>query len=196
MRLVGYKSRMKIALIAKKGGVGKTTLCLLLYQTLRQTGQSVAIRDYDPQGSATKALERINGTREVPGQSYDTLLIDTPPSLTLPATPSAASVADIILIPTSPSPLDVWEAEETARFAEAKNPKAIVRLLLNKTRAGTLLTDAVISSLGSVKTPILSVSLGDRQGYQQALVGGWDMLDSKSEKELLHLAVAVTSLRR
>ena len=29
---------MKIALVAKKGGVGKTTLCLLLHEAIRQTG--------------------------------------------------------------------------------------------------------------------------------------------------------------
>jgi chromosome partitioning protein len=187
---------MKIALISKKGGVGKTTLAVLLHEALKQTGTNVAVRDYDAQGSATKALARINGTREVSGKKYDVLLIDTPPSLTLAATPAAVSVADIILIPTSPSPLDIWEAEETAEFATTKNPRAIVRIVLNKTRTGTLLTTGVKASLGKTKIPVLSMTLGDRQAYQQLLLGGWEMLDTQAAKELLQLTVSITSLRK
>jgi chromosome partitioning protein len=186
---------MKIALVAKKGGVGKTTLCLLLHEAIRQTGQTVAVRDYDAQGSASKALARFGGTREKPGDEYNVLLIDTPPSLTLAATAAAVSDADVVLIPTSPSPVDVWEADEAARFARSKNKKAIIRIVLNRTKTGTLLTDAVHQSLGSVAEAVLPVTLADRQSYQHATLGGWDALDPKAEKEMFQLTVAVTSLR-
>ena len=186
---------MNIGLIAKKGGVGKTTLCLLLHEAIRQTGQSVAVRDYDAQGSASRASARFQGTREVPGQAYDVLLIDTPPSLTLPATAAAAVASDLVLIPTSPSPVDVWEAEEAAQFVRRKNPQAIIRVVLNRTRTGTLLTEAAHASLEGLSVPILSVTLGDRQSYQHALLGGWNALDSKAEKEMFQFTVAVTSLR-
>lgn len=186
---------MKIALIAKKGGVGKTTLCLLLHEAIRQTGQTVAVRDYDAQGSASKALARFGGTKETPGGSYNVILIDTPPSLTLAATAAAVSDADIVLIPTSPSPVDIWEADEAARFARSKNERAIIRIVLNRTRSGTLLTEAVHQSLGGVAEPILPVTLADRQSYQHAALGGWHVLDPKAEKEMLQLTVAVTSLR-
>jgi chromosome partitioning protein len=68
---------MRIAVIAKKGGAGKTTLCILLHEALRQTGQRVAVRDFDAQGSATKALRMFGGTTETPGEEYDVLLIFT-----------------------------------------------------------------------------------------------------------------------
>jgi hypothetical protein len=59
---------MKIALIANKGGVGKTTVTLLLYEAIRQTGPAAALGDLDNlQGSATKALERFGGTLAEPG---------------------------------------------------------------------------------------------------------------------------------
>ena len=186
---------MNIALIAKKGGVGKTTLCLLLHEAIRQTGQTVAVRDYDAQGSASKALAHMGGTKEVPGQSYQVLLIDTPPSLTLAATAAAVADADIILIPTSPSPVDIWEADEAARFAKGKNPNAAIRIVLNRTRTGTLLTEASHESLNGTTVPILPVTLGDRQSYQHALLGGWAALDPKAEKEMFQLTVAITSLR-
>lgn len=186
---------MNIALIAKKGGVGKTTLCLLLHEAIRQTGQTVAVRDYDAQGSASKALARINGTKETPGQDYQVLLIDTPPSLTLPATAAAVASADIILIPTSPSPVDIWEADEAARFAQGKNQQAAIRIVLNRTRSGTLLTEAVHQSLQGVSAPVLQITVGDRQSYQHALLGGWSALDAKAEREMFQFTVAVTSLR-
>lgn len=187
---------MKIALIAKKGGVGKTTLCILLHEAIKQTGQSVAVRDYDAQGSSSKSLARIDGNRETPGADLNVLLIDTPPSLTLAATAAAVLEAEIILIPTSPSPLDIWEAEEAARFAEQKNPKAAVRIVINRTKTGTLLTDAAQASLGGISTSILPVTLADRQSYQHALLGGWNALDSKAQKELFQFTIAVTSLRK
>src|ERR1700682_2504748 len=69
---------MKIALVAKKGGVGKTTLCLLLYEAFKRAERTVAVRDYDAQGSASKALDAFGGQKESPGQTYDILIIDTP----------------------------------------------------------------------------------------------------------------------
>lgn len=186
---------MKIALIAKKGGVGKTTLCVLLHEAIKQTGQTVAVRDYDAQGSASKALARIDGTKELPGSKFDVLLIDTPPSLTLPATAAAVLDAEIILIPTSPSPLDIWEADEAARFAQEKNPKAAIRIVINRTKTGTLLTDAAQKSLSGTASQILPSTLADRQSYQHALLGGWGALDSKAQTELFQFTIAVTSLR-
>src|SRR5690242_13570435 len=131
---------MKIALIANKGGCGKTTLCLLLHEAFRQAGRSVAVRDLDNiQGSASKALARFGGVRAVDGQSYDTLLFDTPPSLMSPATAAAGARAVLILVPTGPSPLELGEAEAAVQFARRKNTKALVRVVLNRIRAGTLL---------------------------------------------------------
>jgi chromosome partitioning protein len=193
---------MNIALIAKKGGVGKTTICLLLHEALRQTGRTVAVRDYDTQGSATKCLQRFGGIRAEQDQQYDYLLIDTPPSLDfqVPAAAraiaaTAATDANIILIPTSPSPVDIWEAEETAQFAKGENPRAVVRIVLNRTRIGTLLTGALAESLKGTSVPTLPATLAERQSYQHALIGGWAALDPKAEREFLHFTVTVTTLR-
>jgi chromosome partitioning protein len=178
---------MQIAVIAKKGGVGKTTLCILLHEAIRQTGQRVAVRDFDAQ------LKRFGGTAEVPREKYDVLFIDSPPSLTMGATAAAVSAANIILVPTSPSPADVWEAGETAAFAQGKNANAIVRLVLNRTRRnGTLLTKAAPASLKlkDVSAAVLTASIADRQCYQHALLGGWSALDAKAKMEMFQFTVA------
>lgn len=194
---------MKIALLGKKGGTGKSSICLLLHEALRQTGQTVAVRDYDSQGTATKALARFGGTRAQDGQAYDQLLIDTPPSLTFKAAEAPAAIAaaaaheaNVILIPTSPSPADIWEADETARFARTKNGSAAIRIVLNRVRAGTLLSGAVEETLKGTAEPVLPVGLADRQSYQHALLKGWAALDPKAVTEVLQFTVAVTSLIR
>ena len=48
---------MNITILAKKGGVGKSTLSLLLYEAFRYAGKTVSIHDWDLQGTSTKALE-------------------------------------------------------------------------------------------------------------------------------------------
>lgn len=73
----------------------------------------------------------------LPGQRYDHLLIDTPPALASPATAAASTTAAIILIPTTPSPADIWEAEKAVEFARRKNPWAEVRVVVNRVRAET-----------------------------------------------------------
>jgi chromosome partitioning protein len=175
---------MKIALIANKGGCGKTTCALLLHEAIRQTGRSSAVRDLDNlQGSASKALARFGGVRAASGQTYDVLLIDTPPSLLSPATASAVTQADLILIPTGPSPLEVWEAKPAVEFARRKHPAARVVVVLNRVRGGTLLTAAARNNLEGIGAPVLDAQLAERQSYQHAMLGGWSALDHKAREE-------------
>ena len=54
---------MNITLLAKKGGVGKSTVSILLYEAFRQAGKTVSIHDWDAQGTSTKALELITGKK-------------------------------------------------------------------------------------------------------------------------------------
>jgi hypothetical protein len=72
----------------------------------------------------------------------------------------------------------------------------MVRIALNRTRTGTLLTDAAPDSLKGMPAGVLTASIADRQSYQHALLGGWGALDSKAKIELYQFTVAVTSLPR
>ena len=111
---------MTITLLAKKGGVGKSTVCLLLYEAFRKSGKSVAIQDWDAQGTSNKALGLIQGQRAEPNAEYDIRIFDTPPNLEHAATAAAVRSADVAIVVTSPAPADVWEAEEAVRFALSK----------------------------------------------------------------------------
>jgi chromosome partitioning protein len=185
---------MNITLLAKKGGVGKSTLSLLLYEAFRQAGKSVSIHDWDAQGTSSKALELILGGKPpAPSGKTDIVIYDTPPSLEHNATATAVRAADIVLVVTSPSPADIWEADDAVRFVKAKNSAAKVRVIFNKVRKTTVLGRLVDESAKQLSVPVLSVTLSARECYQHAVAQGWRALDGAARQEVLQLIVALLS---
>lgn len=186
---------MNITILAKKGGVGKSTLSLLLYEAFRHAGKTVSIHDWDLQGTSTKALELIDGPKAERDRHAAIVIWDTPPSLDHTATATAVRNADIVLVVTSPAPADIWEAEDAVRFVGTRNSKAVVRVVFNKVRKATVLGRLVEESAKQVSVPVLSVTLSGRECYQHAVAQGWKALDSTAREEVLQLAVALLSLQ-
>lgn len=186
---------MNITILAKKGGVGKSTVSLLLYEAFRHAGKTVSIHDWDVQGTSTKALELINGGKLGFDRQAAIVIWDTPPSLDHTATATAVRNADIVLIVTSPAPADIWEAEDAVKFAKTRNAKAAVRVVFNKVRKTTVLGRLVEESAKQMSAPTLSVTLSGRECYQHAVGQGWKALDSTAREEVLHLAVALLSFQ-
>ena len=83
------------SLLAKKGGVGKSLLARLLHEACRQARISVALRDWDAQGTSTKALRLSSGQSALLAGTYEVLLYDTPPNREHVATGSAVHNTDI-----------------------------------------------------------------------------------------------------
>jgi chromosome partitioning protein len=186
---------MTITLLAKKGGVGKSTVCLLLHEAFKKAGKTVAIQDWDAQGTSNKALAFVGGERAQADSTYDILLFDTPPNLEHPATAAAVRSADIALVVTSPAPADLSEAEEAVRFARSKRPQAVVRVLFNKVRKNTILGRLSEESAKQIDVPTLPLHLSARECYQHAVGQGWAALDSAAREEVLQLAVYLMSLQ-
>jgi MinD-like ATPase involved in chromosome partitioning or flagellar assembly len=183
---------MKIALLAKKGGVGKSTVSLLLYEAFRQAGKSVYLHDWDAQGTSSKSLDLIHGKdRPKKIENANIVIYDTPPSLEHTATATAVRSADIVLVVTSPSPADIWEADDAVVFAQGKNPKAYVRVIFNKVRRSTVLGRLVDQSAKQVSVPTLPVTLSARECYQHAVAQGWKALDGAARQEVLQLIVSL-----
>jgi chromosome partitioning protein len=106
-----------VAIVAEKGGVGKTTLSLALAVAAVQAGRKVAVLDLDPQATAAQWTDRR--TPEFPwvvatpatrlkaaienakGQGVDFLVVDTPPHAGSDAV-EAARCADLVLVPMEP----------------------------------------------------------------------------------------------
>ena len=185
---------MNITLLAKKGGVGKSTVSLLLYEAFRQAGKTVILHDWDAQGTSTKALDLINGGKPNITGTADIVIYDTPPSLEHTATATAVRGADIALVVATPAPADIWEAEEAVRFVQGRNPRAAVRVVFNKVRKATVLGRLVDESARQVSVPVLPVMLSARECYQHAVAQGWKALDSTAREEVLQFAVALLSL--
>jgi len=185
---------LNITLLAKKGGVGKSTTSILLYEVLRQAGKTVVLKDWDAQGTSNKALEFIHGMRPEAVENPDIVIWDTPPSLDHTATATAVRSANLALAITTPNPADIWEAEEAVQFVRGRNPKAIVRVVFNEFKKATLLGRLVEESAKSLSVPYLPVMLNSRECYKHAVVQGWKALDNPAREEALQFALALLSL--
>ena len=186
---------MNITLLAKKGGVGKSTVSLLLYEAFRQAGKTVIVHDWDAQGTSTKALELINGHQPSENRrNAEITIYDTPPNLEHTATATAVRSADIAVVVATPAPADIWEAEDAVRFVQGRNGKAIVRVVFNKVRKTTVLGRLVDESAKQMSVPSLPVMLSARECYQHAVAQGWKALDASAREEVLQFAVALLSI--
>ncbi len=126
---------MKVMVIAaRKGGSGKTTLAGHLSVQAERAGDGpAALIDIDPQGSLAAwwnhraAPTPVFAQATVPGLAEDiqtlrdmgiaVLIIDTPPALTATIA-DVAGFADLVVIPTRPSPHDLRSIGATAELVE------------------------------------------------------------------------------
>ena len=143
---------MRVAIANLKGGVGKTTTAVFLSQHLSGTGRTLLV-DLDPQAScldwgnaATRACEPLGAElvalapqgadagsyvalrRRIDSMAtgYDHVVIDTPPGDRLMVA-AAMSAADIVVVPTRPSKLEIARVAATAELAEsAGRPIAVL----------------------------------------------------------------------
>ena len=126
-----------IAFASRKGGSGKTTLCGQLAVQAELAGAGpVALVDADPQGSLAQwwnareaetpvfvktSLDRLSGDLDaLHGQGIRRVFIDTPPVAT-ECIRGIVGHADLVVIPTRPSPHDLRAVGGTLDVVEALN---------------------------------------------------------------------------
>ena len=177
---------MKVLVLAsQKGGAGKTTLAahLAVAATIDGAGPAVLI-DTDPQGSLSAwwnsreadAPALASATlAELPAKlasladaGFKLAVIDTPPAITA-AIRDVVKLADLVLIPTRPSPHDLRAVGSTVDIAqEAARPFAFAVTQAKPTARLTVQAVAALSSHGAVAPAIGH----DRVDYAASMVDG------------------------
>jgi chromosome partitioning protein len=183
----------QIALVSGKGGTGKTTLAFGIAVTLNEAGKTFLIIDHDPQQSLTAVLRQL----QLPSQKEPTALtiIDTPPRLDDLNVRNTIKTADILLLPTDSSPMDVPVTNNTAKLVTSlKKESAKAFVVLNKVRKRTFWSrQADENSEAMFILPVLKSQIGFRECYKHALINGWKALDREARDEISTLVISILS---
>ncbi len=196
-----------IAVVAEKGGAGKTTLSLDLAVTAVQKGHKVAILDVDPQATASKWTDRrseqlpwvvpthavrlASAIDQAKTQGVNFIVIDTPPHSSTDAA-EAARRADIVISPVEPH---LFGLETISKLADllrvAGDPTSF--FVVNKAPTqGTEGANAVeyIKKQGfSVCPTVIHLRAAHRHASNVGKTAGEYEGDSKAAQETLQLYV-------
>jgi chromosome partitioning protein len=196
---------MKVVVIAsRKGGSGKTTLAGHLAVQAERGGQGpAALIDVDPQGSLSEWWNKR--TAETPVFAHTNvarlprdierlrdlgiqlLVIDTPPALTS-AVGDVVGLADLVVIPSRPSPHDLRSIGATAELVERLG-RPLVFVINSAVPRARITNEAIeILSRHGVLAPVI---VHHRVDFAASMIDGRTVMElpgsSKSSDEIERL---------
>lgn len=180
-----------IVLASQKGGSGKTTLSGHLGVQAELAGNGpVALFDTDPQGSLAKwwnvresvtpafvqsvFTNLVHDLDEVRSRGFNLVVIDTPPAVTR-AIAEVVSFADLVLLPTRPSPHDLRAVGATVDIVEARRKQMIFVLNAAAPRAKITQEAAVALSQHGTVAPVI---LHHRVDYAASMIDGRTVMEA------------------
>ncbi len=209
-----------VAVLGRKGGIGKSTIAGNLAAEFAAMGRTVAVLDADPQhslkswaslgtGMLARSVEHVkaDGTDSLPAKARkaeklaDVVVIDTPPG-TADIGYQAALVADLVLLPCGPSPLDLLPlkgvlAQVLKARAERRSKRPRIRFVPSKVLMSTNLGRGLSSSLKEMGKKVLP-PVGQRIVVAEAVAEGLTVCEyapnSASHAEFEALAKAVAKI--
>jgi chromosome partitioning protein len=204
-----------------KGGVGKTTIAVLIAATLAERGRKVWLVDGDPQRTSAAAMQvradagglpfiacsSLPDGKELRAQvlgqrgQYDDIIIDARGGDST-ALRAALMVADVALIPFRPRAFEVWSFEEISPLLDQARAQRdglrAVALLNMADHTGQKNAEAAQHAATYPQVEVLPCSLGNRIAFSEAaslgvsVIGGKDV---KASAELQALMDAVCILK-
>jgi chromosome partitioning protein len=184
-----------IAIVAQKGGAGKTTLAINLAAAAERVGEVALIIDTDPQASACewaswrqgdppevidsappRLAAKIAQARE---QGATFIVIDTPPQADLAAS-KAVEAADIVLVPCRPSAFDLAAIRTTGQLVKLLGKPAALVFTAGPVRAPKIYADAtaLVESFGIQVCPHI---ISDRAAFRHASAAGQTVFEFEPE---------------
>ena len=204
-----------ITIAQQKGGSGKTTIAANMAAVFAiKNNLSTTILDTDPQGSLGKWFitrqEKLKSkntiqfkTASLWGAQYEAkslkekselVIIDTPPKIDADGRP-AIEVADLVLIPISPSQVDFWATESIIELA--KREKKEILILINRANAKSKLIKEAVKFVNDMKVKKAKTILGNRQIFVSSMGLGLTVVEKqrtgKGSLEMLSLAKEIQS---
>lgn len=179
-----------LALASQKGGSGKTTLSghLAVQAQLAGAGPVVLI-DIDPQGSladwwnereaeypafAQTTVARLAADLEIlRQQGFKLAVIDTPPAITM-AIQSVISVAELIVVPTRPSPHDLRAVGATVDLCERAG-KPLIFVVNAATPKARITSEAAVAL--SQHGTVAPVTLHHRTDFAASMIDGRTVME-------------------
>jgi chromosome partitioning protein len=185
-----------IAIVARKGGSGKTTVAVQLALAAYLSGKRAVLADMDPQESATQVLRvrRGGGPRHIVSTSrgllaaqmtaqragIEVLFIDTPAG-TEEGMSNAIVLSDLTLVIVRPTFLDLIAAARTAEVLRWLRKPGLVILNQAPPARGGMEPPAVRKALRALELiglTIVPVVLRSRTGFQTTLETGSSVLET------------------
>jgi chromosome partitioning protein len=175
-----------IVVSSQKGGSAKTTLVALLSVEAERAGDGpIWVIDTDQQGSLARWHERRENETpkraEIPFKGLadglsviatthgaSICFIDTAPAI---SDQSAAIIrlADLVLIPVQPSPVELWAVADTIELVKAAAKP--FRFIITKAKERANITAQTVAAL-SHHGPVAENFIADRVAYAVAMAGG------------------------
>ncbi len=198
-----------LALASQKGGSGKTTLSgHLAVQAQRAGAGPVVLIDIDPQGSLadwwnereaeypafaqTTVARLANDLATLRHQGFKLAVIDTPPAITM-AIQSVISVAELILVPTRPSPHDLRAVGATVDLCERAG-KPLIFVVNGATPKAKITSEAAVAL--SQHGTVAPITLHHRTDFAASMIDGRTVMEVDPTGKSAAEVVAAVELHR
>lgn len=184
-----------IAVAGRKGGIGKSTIAGNLAGEFHAKKRSVVVLDADPQHSlaawaaqgegllsqcvqtvADGSVAELKAQAKAAQKTTDIVLIDTPPGMPETAY-QAMLMADVILLPCGPSPMDLMALKQSLTLAEKaktarREKKTRIRFVPSKVVMSTNLSrglPAALAEMGPKVLPAISLRVALAEAVEVGL---------------------------